>query len=117
MFAKGGEANSEISCLRMKTDISQIVNVARSYPEFYTPRRSANNLVRAVSLELLRYKRVNPPSFGGVLSPPVKLTGSANSRIMNMIISDVLLTGSQTCPGGVTLHPFPAPALSPALAP
>lgn len=35
---------------------------------------------------------------------------SANSRIMNMIISDGLLTGSQTCPGGVALHFFPAPA-------
>lgn len=53
-------------------------------------------------------KRGNPPSFDAALSPSCNSgAGSANSRIMNMIISHALLTGSRTCPAGVTLRSFP----------
>jgi len=76
-------------------------------------RNSCLSLKRQQSSEylgLLYHKRDNPPSFDGASSLSCNSgAGSANSRIMNMIISDVLLTGSQTCPGGVSPYTLSRP--------
>ncbi|EZA53452.1 hypothetical protein X777_06533 [Ooceraea biroi] len=64
--------------------------------------------MKVTSLELLYYKRCNPPSFWRRSFS----LGCGFYELANYeydYLSDVLLTGSQTCPGGVTLHPFSPP--------